>query len=975
MDQLKSFFTTRTALAMIVVGVLLAGLAGGVSLTQRQTQLESTAAESCVSPGLVSNLRPKNGHVFPAGKQKVTLQWDAPSGGGPVGHYNVRLDDPTTTGSGKEPDVVVDNVTDTSLQVPDLENPTTYNWWVDAVSSCGAPEARASASFSIGVGGAATCPTTSLQNISNEDLIAKCTLAEIALLSNDRLMTFPLSILVQLSNERLEQFTLAFLATFSNERLQQFSLGTLEKLPNERLQLFSIPFLQNFSNDRLITMDLKILAQFPEKRIKTFPCEIQIQLGYTCSGSLTGDDVAGTCEYKLLETKTLSAAKDIISGLQYKLQITMKNTGKSTWGTDTYILKPSTKTISDWGVSPIALKDSLIGQPVAPNKTATFEFIVTGPALKVADQPESRSFSFQMANGASEFGAACETGAIAILPKTAATNATACFILSANQSEVTGAATCNDINAKALGIVHPYPSDPTQLSYKLIDTSAGVKTIYVRFISTKGEIADGFGQITFAPDPTVSAIACTQSATGTGTIVALAGTNFGTHTQQGQGLVTVNGTQAQIVTWDVSNPARNLIQATVPTRLEGSLSIDLKVDDGRTVTGGKCTIGESSVQFTVSNQCVGLNSFNADNIDATIVRNVTGAQPLAQTKISISKGAPQSFVPKLEANKNYSLILKGSRLLTKRVDFTSTSDQGTVNLGNVQMLIGDIAPFSAPDGVINSFDNQEMIRQWSLLSSDGSAKTASLTEHGTSGIVNSLDYSCLKLGIGKQSDDLTLAAPATTTTTTSGSSPPPSSFSSANSFRDYILNTYGFTETAANFIKNNSTITVGQLSGSCNGGGEWIPASKTVQLNCIQHEAALHELSHVWWHTYRLQNPEVVKGLARDLVKLADGDGAATAVAFAKTYVSGDGGSFKGMYCNNGCVADVHNLQDSDFDITESAANAKINDWEIYAGLSSWTMGRFKSGSHALPAYMWKYFDPEFTGTIQITPYYDGGSK
>ncbi len=477
----------------------------------------------------------------------------------------------------------------------------------------------------------------------------------------------------------------------------------------------------------------------------------------------TGNDVAGACEHKLLDIKTLNVAKDIISGLQYKLQIIMKNVGKSTWGIDTYFLKPSTKTISDWGVSPIALKDSLLGQSVAPNgPPATFEFTVTGPALKVADQPESRSFSFQMANGASEFGAACQTGAITILPKTAAPNATACFILSANQSEVTSVTTCNDLSAKALGIVHPYPSDPTQLSYKLIDTSAGVKNIYVRFISTKGETADGFGQITFAPDPTVSAIACTQSATGTGTIVALAGTNFGSHSQQGIGGVTVNGTQAQIVTWD---PVKGLIQATVPTRLEGTLNIDLKVDDGRTVTGGKCTIGTSSVQFTVGNQCVAPGVFNINDVDATIVQNVTGAKPLIQTKINVSKGVPQNFTPKLEANKNYSLILKGLRTLVKRVDFTT--DQGTVNLGNIQFFIGDIAPVSAPDGVINNFDNSEMIRQWSLLSSGSStAKTASLTEHETPGIVNSLDYSCLKLGIGKQNDDLTLATTTTTTTTT-----------------------------------------------------------------------------------------------------------------------------------------------------------------------------------------------------------------
>lgn len=202
-------------------------------------------------------------------------------------------------------------------------------------------------------------------------------------------------------------------------------------------------------------------------------------------------------------------------------------------------------------------------------------------------------------------------------------------------------------------------------------------------------------------------------------------------------------------------------------------------------------------------------------------------------------------------------------------------------------------------------------------------------------------------------------------------SPLPLTASDANSYRDYIFTTYGFTDNAQNFIKSNSSIRVKDLSGTC-GGGFWIPWEKTVEINCTQHEATVHELSHAWWHTRRLQNPDDVKGLARDVVRLADGDGSTSAVAFAKGYVYGIG-DWKGMYCTRAGCADVKNIKDSDFDLTESTANAKIIDWEIYAGFSSWIMGRFKDGSHALPEYMWKYFEPEFTGSIQITPYYDGG--
>ena len=52
---------------------------------------------------------------------------------------------------------------------------------------------------------------------------------------------------------------------------------------------------------------------------------------------------------------------------------------------------------------------------------------------------------------------------------------------------------------------------------------------------------------------------------------------------------------------------------------------------------------------------------------------------------------------------------------------------------------------------------------------------------------------------------------------------------------------------------------------------------------------------------------------------------------------------------------------------------SKKKDGALFAALASWTMGRHKSGAHALPKRLWKYFDPLFTGKIYRTPWYDGG--
>lgn len=198
-------------------------------------------------------------------------------------------------------------------------------------------------------------------------------------------------------------------------------------------------------------------------------------------------------------------------------------------------------------------------------------------------------------------------------------------------------------------------------------------------------------------------------------------------------------------------------------------------------------------------------------------------------------------------------------------------------------------------------------------------------------------------------------------------------FSNAEEFRSFIFQAFGFTETAKNFIANNSTIEISNLKDSCEG-GNWVWQYKKVFLNCAQYQAGLHELSHAWWHTYRLQNPDQARGLARDVVRLADGDGSEVAVAFAKNYVYGNE-NWKGMYCEKAGCADVHDIKDNDFGLTNDMSNAKINDWEIYAGLSSWTMGKFKNDPHALPEYMWKYFEPQFTGVISEKPYYEGGHQ
>jgi len=200
-----------------------------------------------------------------------------------------------------------------------------------------------------------------------------------------------------------------------------------------------------------------------------------------------------------------------------------------------------------------------------------------------------------------------------------------------------------------------------------------------------------------------------------------------------------------------------------------------------------------------------------------------------------------------------------------------------------------------------------------------------------------------------------------------------SSNSETLAFREKMFQYYGFSSEAAQHIRSSSTIVMHDPP--TEGGGFWWPGERKVELWGFSHEPAVHELSHAWWEDYRSQNRNLIIDLAKDVVRLADMDSGqnsdfAAAIQFAKGYVYGIG-NWKGMYSTDNGNADVHNLQESDF----SEGRARVMDWEIYAGFCSWTMGRFRDGSHKLPQFMWKYFEPEFTGQILVTPYYDGANS
>ena len=194
-------------------------------------------------------------------------------------------------------------------------------------------------------------------------------------------------------------------------------------------------------------------------------------------------------------------------------------------------------------------------------------------------------------------------------------------------------------------------------------------------------------------------------------------------------------------------------------------------------------------------------------------------------------------------------------------------------------------------------------------------------------------------------------------------------FSQAESYRRMTLFGYGVVPWAIEFIVEHSTF---KVDTSYPWGGGWNPpvnyvGKGSIVLKSFQDEGCIHEHSHIYWHWHRHENLWLPLQLAQDLVKVADLDESnhpdeREAIWFSQDYVSGTPSTgWPGMYPE---VADVHNLTPEDMD-------DKVLDWEIFAGLSSFTMGRFRVGRHQLPPALWPYLDRFFTGTIWRRPYYD----
>lgn len=461
-----------------------------------------------------------------------------------------------------------------------------------------------------------------------------------------------------------------------------------------------------------------------------------------------GASRGSSCEYRILNAQ----GADVTGGPVYEndpyvLRITMTNKGGTIWDKSTHKLQALNNTILDWatlGVYPLP-RDQ-----VNKNESVLFNIDTVAKPIPTGKLFEDRSFSFSMADSQGIFGASCTPQIVRIQKKDASLVptsppspttppglvTTSCYVMSENVSDVTSVTSCDFTNP----LVKAYDEHPKILTYNLADQTPGQKTIYVKFFDNLGRASNNgvpyAKSLILAPDPTIANLDCHHNPTAEGTQVIITGSNFGAN--QGKGRVKVGDSNRTAKSWTDSSIAVDIDQ-----RLEGNVNVSVTTDEGRSVDRS-CTINITSVSFSARQQCRLPGQFSASDMDVRIFEQ--GPDPILRQKISLDRnGITQGFTPKLEKDKDYTMIIKAPGSLAKRVFFKTKG--GTVTLDPITLAVGDIAPAGAPDGKVNALDASEVKREWVL--TQDVERDADFNKDRR---VNSLDYSCLLRNINQEDE-------------------------------------------------------------------------------------------------------------------------------------------------------------------------------------------------------------------------------
>ncbi|MBI4035997.1 hypothetical protein HY383_03530 [Candidatus Daviesbacteria bacterium] len=308
----------------------------------------------------------------------------------------------------------------------------------------------------------------------------------------------------------------------------------------------------------------------------------------------------------------------------------------------------------------------------------------------------------------------------------------------------------------AAALLEPYTAEPTLRDFEFKDQTPGLKTIFVEFQGSSDASVRHQASIRLLGEPSIAS--CLLSFEGSNTIITLTAEKshgFGAN----KGLVKSDETELQVKEWK-----NNRVKAVWPNAPEGqALPVTLTDSDGQVAESQCSAISQLSVGARFF--CGQTAAAAVSNVDLVLAGAFdTGTKTKQKVSIDTS-GVITGLTQKLEEGKNYKLSLKAPRSLRRTAEFTAGN--GTTNVNNFVLPVGDIFP-ALGDGVINSLDRAELVRQW-IVAIDAAGRTADFNQDGR---VNSVDWACMRHDFGS-SDDSEPAAGGPAAAAAPSSSPSP----------------------------------------------------------------------------------------------------------------------------------------------------------------------------------------------------------
>ena len=285
-------------------------------------------------------------------------------------------------------------------------------------------------------------------------------------------------------------------------------------------------------------------------------------------------------------------------------------------------------------------------------------------------------------------------------------------------------------------ILLPYTSHVQIHNFAFSSGTPGVRQIWAEFIGANGTTRKEHISVEIIdPSPQITSLDCSLDISKQNLKVTLNGARFG----NGNGKITVDGKDAQILSWGAN-------QITASIKPQGSLDdgklfkIQATMSDSKILPEVSCQVGTTLISLGARLFCREPGKFDLNGVKVTLVDD--GGNKVEEEVTVDTAGVIKNLKTKLQVGKLYVISVKAPYSLRKNALFTAASGTNVISPADGKPFIlpvGDIAPVILQDGKINTLDRSEIVRQWSILGT--TTKTADFNRDTK---VKSIDWACMR---------------------------------------------------------------------------------------------------------------------------------------------------------------------------------------------------------------------------------------